>query len=115
MLVSLGLLLRLLAALFFHAAVVLRMVNLKQARVLYWCALALILPVLFYPTLVAGFMRYLNENLHISCMLVAAAVGSGDQSKVVLDIQNMTCSLCVISVNQALRETDGVIKKQSPP
>lgn len=33
--------------------------------------------------------------------------------KVVLDIQNMTCSLCVISVNQALRETDGVIKAKS--
>jgi mercuric ion binding protein len=46
-------------------------------------------------------------------MLVAAAVGSGGQSKVVLDIQNMTCSLCVISVNQALRETDGVIKAKS--
>ena len=29
--------------------------TLKQARVLYWCALALILPVLFYPTLVAWF------------------------------------------------------------
>lgn len=25
----------------------------------------------------------------------------------------MTCSLCVISVNQALRETDGVIKAKS--
>lgn len=46
-------------------------------------------------------------------MLAVAAVGSGGQSKVVLDIQNMTCSLCVISVNQALRETDGVIKAKS--
>lgn len=58
-------------------------------------------------------MRYLNEDLRVSCMLAVAAVGSGGQSKVVLDIQNMTCSLCVISVNQALRETDGVIKAKS--
>lgn len=58
-------------------------------------------------------MRYLNEDLRVSCMLAVAAVGSGGQSKVVLNIQNMTCSLCVISVNQALRETDGVIKAKS--
>ena len=39
--------------------------------------------------------------------------GQAANQKVVLDIQNMTCSLCVISVNQALRETDGVIKAKS--
>lgn len=52
-------------------------------------------------------------KIHVICMLAITAVGSGGQSKVVLDIQNMTCSLCVISVNQALRETDGVIKAKS--
>ena len=46
-------------------------------------------------------------------MPASAAVAQAANQKVVLDIQNMTCSLCVISVNQALRETDGVIKAKS--
>ena len=50
-------------------------------------------------------------------MLVAGLLltlcGQAANQKVVLDIQNMTCSLCVISDNQALRETDGVIKAKS--
>lgn len=33
--------------------------------------------------------------------------------QVTIDIEQMTCSLCVISVNQALRSTDGVIKAKS--
>ncbi|MDU7733256.1 MAG: heavy metal-associated domain-containing protein [Citrobacter freundii] len=45
----------------------------------------------------------------VACLLLPLWAQATNQ-KVVLDIQNMTCSLCVISVNQALRETDGVIK-----
>jgi mercuric ion binding protein len=33
--------------------------------------------------------------------------------QVTIDIKQMTCSLCVISVNQALRATGGVIKVKS--
>ena len=46
------------------------------------------------------------------CLFVPVWAQAANQ-KVVLDIENMTCSLCVISVNQALRETDGVIKAKS--
>ena len=48
----------------------------------------------------------------VACLLLPLWAQAANQ-KVVLDIQNMTCSLCVISVNQALRETDGVIKAKS--
>ena len=48
----------------------------------------------------------------IACLLLPLWAQAAHQ-KVVLDIQNMTCSLCVISINQALRETDGVIKAKS--
>ncbi|WP_058911414.1 heavy-metal-associated domain-containing protein [Entomohabitans teleogrylli] len=33
--------------------------------------------------------------------------------KVTIDVEQMTCSLCVISINQALRTTDGVIKAKA--
>jgi len=46
------------------------------------------------------------------CLFLPVWAQAANQ-KVVLDIENMTCSLCVISVNQALRETDGVIKAKS--
>ncbi|WP_312292993.1 heavy-metal-associated domain-containing protein [Atlantibacter hermannii] len=46
------------------------------------------------------------------CLFLPVRAQAANQ-KVVLDIENMTCSLCVISVNQALRETDGVIKAKS--
>ena len=48
----------------------------------------------------------------VACLLLPLWALAANQ-KVVLDIQNMTCSLCVISVNQALRDTDGVIKAKS--
>ena len=56
MLLSLGLLLRVFWRLYFSKKLWCSgWLSLKQARVLYWCALALILPVLFYPTIVAWF------------------------------------------------------------
>ncbi len=36
-----------------------------------------------------------------------------ENKKVTIDIKAMTCSLCVISVNKALRSTDGVIKAKA--
>lgn len=32
---------------------------------------------------------------------------------VIIDIEGMTCSLCVTSINQALRTTEGVIKAKA--
>ncbi|AYL61969.1 mercuric transporter MerT family protein [Citrobacter youngae] len=56
MLLSLGLLLRVFWRLYFSKKLWCSgWLSLKQARVLYWCALALILPVLFYPTILAWF------------------------------------------------------------
>lgn len=56
MLLSLGLLLRVFWRLYFSKKLWCSgWLSLKQARVLYWWALALILPVLFYPTIVAWF------------------------------------------------------------
>lgn len=33
--------------------------------------------------------------------------------KVIIDVKGMTCPLCVTSINQALRKTDGVIKAKA--
>lgn len=48
----------------------------------------------------------------VACLMLSQWAQAANE-KVVLDVENMTCSLCVISVNQALRETDGVIKAKS--
>lgn len=53
------------------------------------------------------------KRLALAVCLLIPAMGQAAEQKVVLDVQEMTCSLCVISVNQALRETDGVIKAKS--
>ncbi|MFC0227363.1 heavy-metal-associated domain-containing protein [Serratia aquatilis] len=36
-----------------------------------------------------------------------------ENKKVTIDIKEMTCSLCVISINKALRSTDGVLKAKA--
>ncbi|HEB0853636.1 MULTISPECIES: mercuric transporter MerT family protein [Citrobacter] len=55
-LLTLGLLLRLFWRLYFSKRLwCTGWLTLKQTRILYWCALIVILPVLFYPTLVAWF------------------------------------------------------------
>lgn len=48
----------------------------------------------------------------IACLFLPLFAQAANQ-KVVLDVQGMTCSLCVISVNQALRETQGVVKAKA--
>ena len=53
------------------------------------------------------------KRLLITASLLLPLCAQAANEKVVLDVQGMTCSLCVISVNQALRETDGVIKAKS--
>ena len=62
--------------------------------------------------------------MFIPAMLLAFAVvttnaapvdeaARGKTVKVVIDIDDMTCSLCVTSINQALRKTEGVITAKS--
>lgn len=53
------------------------------------------------------------KRLALAVCLFLPVWAQAANQKVVLDIENMTCSLCVISVNQALRETEGVIKAKS--
>lgn len=46
-------------------------------------------------------------------LLLCAPLSWAANKQVTIDIDQMTCSLCVISVNQALRSTEGVIKAKS--
>ncbi|MTD39511.1 heavy metal transporter [Erwinia sp. CPCC 100877] len=48
-------------------------------------------------------------------LMLAAPLGWGwaANKKVTLDVDQMTCPLCVISINKALRSTDGVIKAKA--
>lgn len=50
--------------------------------------------------------------LMIALVLVAPRIWA-ENKKVTIDIKQMTCSLCVISINKALRSTDGVIKAKA--
>lgn len=46
-------------------------------------------------------------------LLLMASQSWAENKKVTIDIKEMTCSLCVISINKALRSTDGVIKAKA--
>ncbi|MGB7799905.1 heavy-metal-associated domain-containing protein [Buttiauxella sp.] len=46
-------------------------------------------------------------------LLVLAPMGWAADKMVTIDISQMNCPLCVISINQALRSTDGVIKAKA--
>ena len=46
-------------------------------------------------------------------MLLFTPLGWAADKLVTIDIGEMNCPLCVISINQALRTTDGVIKAKA--
>lgn len=46
-------------------------------------------------------------------LMLIAPLGWAANKKVTLDVEQMTCPLCVISINKALRSTDGVIKAKA--
>jgi len=46
-------------------------------------------------------------------LLVLAQMSWAADKMVTIDISQMNCPLCVISINQALRSTDGVIKAKA--
>lgn len=52
-----------------------------------------------------------NTLLTLALLLISPTLWA-DQ-KVTLNIKGMTCPLCVVSVNQALRQTPGVIQAKS--
>lgn len=53
----------------------------------------------------------------ISIFLLSAILFStnalAENKKIIISIKDMSCSLCVISINQALRTTSGVIKAKA--
>ena len=53
------------------------------------------------------------KKLLCLALLLSAVPGWAANKKVTIDVQQMTCPLCVISINQALRGTDGVIKAKA--
>lgn len=46
-------------------------------------------------------------------LMVFTPLAWAANKKVTIDIKDMTCSLCVVSINQALRSTQGVIKAKA--
>ncbi|KAA1046907.1 heavy-metal-associated domain-containing protein [Pseudocitrobacter sp. 73] len=54
----------------------------------------------------------MKKLLCIALLLAAPLSWAGDKL-VTIDVGEMNCSLCVISINQALRSTDGVIKAKA--
>ena len=48
-----------------------------------------------------------------SGVALAEESANGNRVKVVINIEDMTCSLCVTSINQALRKTEGVISAKA--
>ncbi|KFZ37490.1 heavy metal transporter [Shewanella mangrovi] len=53
------------------------------------------------------------KRLLILAMLLVSPLTWAANVKVVIDVEAMTCPLCVTVVNQVLRKTDGVIKAKS--
>ncbi len=53
----------------------------------------------------------MKQFLIITLMLFTAP--SSADVKVIIDVEAMTCPLCVTVVNQVLRQTEGVIKAKS--
>ncbi len=49
----------------------------------------------------------------IMIFILFTATSNAADVKVIIDVESMTCPLCVTVVNQVLRQTDGVIKAKS--
>lgn len=53
------------------------------------------------------------KRLLIAALLFFSPLIYAENVKVVIDVKGMTCPLCVTSINQALRKTEGVIKAKA--
>lgn len=53
------------------------------------------------------------KRLLIVTLLFFSPLIYAQNIKVIIDVKGMTCPLCVTSINQSLRKTDGVIKAKA--
>lgn len=53
------------------------------------------------------------KKIAILALLFVVPFGWAADKQVTIDVAEMNCPLCVISINQALRSTDGVIKAKA--
>ena len=55
----------------------------------------------------------MKKYLWLAFSLVFAASAEAADVKVIIDVEGMSCSLCVTAINQELRKTEGVIKAKA--
>lgn len=55
----------------------------------------------------------MKRLLIVLTMLFTTTFAIADNVKITIHVKNMTCSLCVTSINHALRKTEGVIKAKA--
>lgn len=53
------------------------------------------------------------KRLLMLTLLLFSPLIYAENVKVIIDVKGMTCPLCVTSINQALRKTEGVIKAKA--
>lgn len=53
------------------------------------------------------------KRLLMLALLMFSPLIYAENVKVIIDVKGMTCPLCVTSINQALRKTEGVIKAKA--
>jgi mercuric ion binding protein len=55
----------------------------------------------------------MKKHLWLAFALVFAASAEAADLKVVIDVEGMSCSLCVTAINRELRQTEGVIQAKA--
>jgi mercuric ion binding protein len=53
------------------------------------------------------------KQLCIGIIVLLTSVSLANNVRITIDVEDMTCSLCVTSINHSLRKTDGVIKAKA--
>lgn len=53
------------------------------------------------------------KRLALFITILCASFVMAEDVKITIHVKNMTCALCVTSINQSLRKTDGVIKAKA--
>jgi len=55
----------------------------------------------------------MKKYLWLVFSLIFAASAEAADQRVVIDVEGMSCSLCVTAINQELRQTEGVVKARA--
>jgi len=55
----------------------------------------------------------MKKSLWFVFSLLFAASAEAANIKVIIDVEDMSCSLCVTAINQELRQTEGVLKAKA--